>query len=88
MNPLVWNNFIFSLTKDGKEHERLVNILHKYTSDIIKKRDEEFELNNLGTQKRIAFLDLMLKYKHSDGSLTLEDIQEEVATFMFAGKTQ
>jgi hypothetical protein len=49
------------------------------------KRNEEFETDNYGTQKRIAFLDMLLKIKNTDNSLTFDDIQEEVDTFMFEG---
>ena len=84
-NPFQWNDFLFKLTKAGREHARCLKILHGFTRGIILKRDKEFEASNLGTQKRIAFLDLLLRAKHADKTLDFDDIQEEVDTFMFEG---
>lgn len=85
-NPLIWNDFVYKLTSAGREHERSLKVLHQFTRDIIDKRDKEFDVSDLRTRKRIAFLDLLLKAKHADDhKLSLNDIQEEVDTFMFAG---
>ena len=84
-NPLVWNDSIYSLTKNGQKFNRLIKILHQFTRNIIDNHDKHFDVANLGTQKRLAFLDLLLKAKHENNSLSLDDIQEEVDTFMFEG---
>ncbi len=85
MDPLQWSDFMYSFTSDGRQYKKYLKVLHEFTRGIINKRDSEFDANNLGTAKRVAFLDMLLKIKHTDGTLTLDDIQEEVDTFMFEG---
>lgn len=76
---------LYFLTSNGKEFKKCLKILHGFTRKVIHERNSEFESSNFKTQKRIAFLDLLLKSKHEDNSLTFDDIQEEVDTFMFEG---
>lgn len=85
MNPFEWNDTLYSFLKTGKESKKCLKILHDFTREIIIKRNDEFESSNFGTQKRIAFLDMLLKAKNTDGMLTFDDIQAEVDTFMFEG---
>jgi cytochrome P450 len=73
------------LTSNGREFKRCLKILHGFTRKVINERNAEFEASNYKAQKRIALLDLLLKSKHEDNSLTFDDIQEEVDTFMFEG---
>lgn len=71
--------------KIGQEHKKCLDILHNFTNKVILQRDSEFENLDLASQKRIAFLDVLLKAKHDDPTITFEDIREEVDTFMFEG---
>nr|QUF59368.1 cytochrome p450 CYP4V24 [Brachionus angularis] len=83
--PTYWLDFIYNRTKSGKEHKRCLKILHDFTNKVILERDADYDNLDINSQKRIAFLDLLLKAKREDPSITFEDIREEVDTFMFEG---
>lgn len=84
--PYYWSEFIYSRTSYGREHKRCLELLHKFTRQVIMQRDADFEANNyMSTTKRAAFMDILLKAKHEDPTITFDDIQEEVDTFMFEG---
>ncbi len=85
MRPWLWNDFIFSKTNIGKDHEKSLTILHNFTQKVINERVSEYQKNDFEMNKRIAFLDMLLKARHDDPTITIEDIQEEVDTFMFEG---
>ena len=63
---------------------KCLKILKEFTKDVILKRSKDFD-DTSTTSKRIAFLDTLLKYKKDDETITIDDIQEEVDTFMFEG---
>lgn len=84
-----WSDFIYNKTEAGKKHNKCLEILHSFTRKVIMERSEQYENNNSysdsSKKNRIAFLDMLLKVKHEDKSLSFDDIHEEVDTFMFAG---
>lgn len=84
--PYFWSDFIYSKTSYGREHKKCLETLHQFTRRVILQREADFEANEFAFfSKRAAFLDILLKAKHDDPTITFDDIQEEVDTFMFEG---
>ncbi|XP_072165418.1 cytochrome P450 4V2-like [Diadema setosum] len=89
--PWTWPDVVYDSMNSGKEHAKCLRILHDMTNMIITERknqppkDFEDDDNKNNLKKRIAFLDLLLKMHREDPSFTLDDIREEVDTFMFEG---
>uniref|UniRef100_T1H859 Cytochrome n=1 Tax=Rhodnius prolixus TaxID=13249 RepID=T1H859_RHOPR len=99
----IWlrRNFIFYLTKSGKEFHKRLTFLHNFTEKIIRERkitylaEQAKQKNNQNyddeeiylPKKRRAFLDSMIELDLKDPNLfTDKDIREEVDTFMFEEK--
>ncbi|KAM3624068.1 uncharacterized protein V6R79_018603 [Siganus canaliculatus] len=90
--PWLWSDFLYRYLNDGREHDRTLKVLHSFTSKVIRERSENIHNiesdseSDRGSKKRRAFLDMLLKTTDEDGnSMSHQDIQEEVDTFMFRG---
>nr|XP_004666458.1 cytochrome P450 4V2 [Jaculus jaculus] len=94
--PWLWLDLWYLMFKEGREHRRGLTILHTFTNGVIAKRANEIKANEEctythkghvpTTNKRKAFLDLLLSVTDEEGNkLSHEDIREEVDTFMFEG---
>ncbi|XP_014676594.1 PREDICTED: LOW QUALITY PROTEIN: cytochrome P450 4C1-like [Priapulus caudatus] len=96
-SPWLWSDFIFHLTADGKRTQRVCLFARIYNEvPVIHERSEALQLEikanaagadeeSLFAGKRKAFLDILLMAKKDGQPLSLEDIREEVDTFLFAG---
>lgn len=85
VEPWLWWDWLYYLLPSGREYNRCLNILQTFTKNVILKRDAEFDDFDFSSKNKFAFLDILLKTKREDSSLTFQDIQEEVDTFMFEG---
>lgn len=98
MSPWLWPEFLYERLKEGKDHKRNLDILHNFTDTVIaekaeelkntkqKKHDNDENSEESGSNKRKAFLDMLLNATDDEGKkLSYRDIREEVDTFMFEG---
>ncbi|XP_050425339.1 cytochrome P450 4C1-like [Adelges cooleyi] len=90
----LWNNFIFKISKDGRDFKKSLKILHHFTENVIKEKRERLESVNaipneeicFGKKRVESFLDLLVGMsKNNPEVMTDLDIREEVDTFLFEG---
>lgn len=87
-SPWIWWDFAFRQTRYGKEYYKCLGVLHDFTKSVIKEKMKSFAQQNKtqgSKPKRLAFLDMLLSVADGGKVLSLDDIREEVDTFMFEG---
>ena len=92
LNPILFIDFIYKLTSNGKTFYKAVDELNNFCVDVINQRirsrkslqcsDEEC-LGGGGRKKRVLMDTLLDLY--DQGGIDIDGIQEEINTFMFAG---
>ncbi|XP_078703229.1 taurochenodeoxycholic 6 alpha-hydroxylase-like [Branchiostoma floridae x Branchiostoma belcheri] len=94
VRPYLWPDFIFYLTKEGRDFKKLCAYVHQLADSIIAKRRQTLEGSKEAggeettesRRKHLDFLDILLHAQDEDGN-TLSDVEirNQVNTFMFAG---
>ena len=80
LSSIKFLNCTFWLSNDYYIQKSALKILHGFTLSVINsKRNKTVH----GETKRMAFLDLLLKVSNDENVLKIDEIQEEVDTFMF-----
>ena len=87
LNPLMYNDTIYSFTADSKHLKQYINFLHDFSDNLIKRRRVSLEADPSQLNKRhLDFLDILLTARDETGTgLTDREIRDEVSTFTFAG---
>lgn len=86
--PWLFSDFIYYLTKDGKDFRRHCVYVQAVADEVIQKRRQTLQQQQTGIQmeRYVDFLDILLTARNQDGSgLTDVEIRDEVDTFLFAG---
>ena len=99
--PWLWPDWAFYVSKHGRRFRKCLSVMQNFTTKVIKDRRQQWiddhtrkpttgaKLETMDdpkpTSRRLAFLDLLLEQHLVNNALTLEDVREEVDTFMFAG---
>ncbi|XP_063914304.1 probable cytochrome P450 4d14 [Zophobas morio] len=81
-SPIKFFDLTFFLSKDYYIQRKALKILHGFTMGVINSK-QKTPINT--TTKKMAFLDLLLKISRDENALSVDEIREEVDTFMFEG---
>ncbi|XP_056636244.1 uncharacterized protein LOC130444880 [Diorhabda sublineata] len=86
--PWLYHQFLYKLSSVGRRNEKTIEILHDFSSNIIKERYKLFEDNgqiSYTNKKKLALLDLMIKSRNSGADMDDVAMREEVDTFILGG---
>lgn len=85
LNVLLWPDMVFYMTEVGKTFLRNVQYVRDYNKKIIQKRKAEYIAGNAVPALKNSFLDILLRMYIDEGTLTENEVAEEVATFFIGG---
>ncbi|XP_077504616.1 cytochrome P450 4c3-like [Amblyomma americanum] len=85
MNIHHWPEFIYRRTGVGQRYYQKVELIKKYTRDILDCRKKSYKIEGERAVQKKSFMDILLRMHMEEGVFTEEEIREEVNTFMIGG---
>lgn len=85
LNLAHWFDAIYNLTQASKDFRKNIEFIHEYNKRIVKQRLAEYKLGNVGADSKKSFLDILLRMHIVDGTLTEEEVKNEVTSIFIGG---
>lgn len=85
MNLLHWSDTLYSLTQASKEFKKNINFVHEYNRKIVKQRLSEYRMGEVKPDSKKSFLDILLHMHMVDGTLTEDEVKNEVTSIFIGG---
>lgn len=85
LNVFLWPDSVFYMTDAGKGFLRNVQYVRDYNKKIIQQRKAEYTAGRAVPALKNSFLDILLRMHIDEGTLTENEVAEEVATFFIGG---
>uniref|UniRef100_F6T010 Uncharacterized protein n=1 Tax=Ciona intestinalis TaxID=7719 RepID=F6T010_CIOIN len=83
-NPFCHVDWIFAMTKSGRQFKAAAKLIHEFDEKVIRERRQENK--KILDGRYLDFLDMLILTRDDDGKgLTEREIRDEVDTFLFEG---
>uniref|UniRef100_A0A131Z278 Cytochrome p450 4v2 n=1 Tax=Rhipicephalus appendiculatus TaxID=34631 RepID=A0A131Z278_RHIAP len=85
LNLLHWSDIIYSMTQASKDFRKNINFIHEYNRKIVKQRLSEYKMGKVKADSKKSFLDILLHMHMVDGTLTEDEVKNEVTSIFIGG---
>lgn len=85
LNLLHWPDIVYNMSQASKEFRKNINFIHEYNRKIVKQRLSEFKMGKVKAGSKKSFLDILLHMHLVDGTLTEDEVKNEVTSIFIGG---
>ncbi|XP_037559555.1 cytochrome P450 4V2 [Dermacentor silvarum] len=85
LNLVHWSDIIYSMTQSSKDFKKNIKFIHEYNRRIVKQRLSEYKIGKVKADSKKSFLDILLHMHMVDGTLTEEEVRNEVTSIFIGG---